>query len=591
MRLIFLDTETPNLKNDRVCQIGVVVAENNRILLEKCWLVNPETRFDERTMQVHGISQHDVMSAPVFPEVWKEIVAWAINDCLWVMHNAKFDLTVIEKTLADYHIQMPRLRYVCTMRKARSTGQFSCAKLDVIIRELGLPQFKHHDALSDTQACRLVYQYLSQNPGWKDLDEKIYIPRIIDDSTEVCGAEFYHSLKELQGMIKGITSDGIIQDEEIEDLKNWIKENECQRGKLGFDACLTMLEKKLSSKRFDLETCDSIYKWLEDREEACHKDTYALDEWHGILRGIVSDGVIMRSELLFLIEWMEDHNWLNSKADELYEVCLKHLSMLSENEEILDAKSNEHIIRLINAELSEDNLNDIEIHLSGALCCLTGTFSSGCKDEIEDMINKAGGVCASNVTHATRYVFIGSEGSRAYGCGNHGTKVNKALEYKAKGQNIDIYEEKILMLALSNLSDKKRSGVPIVNVTETENTPERSAHRLKRVKREVLRDFDNDNMDDGAIHLKGAKCCLTGKFASGAKAEIERRITLAGGICVGSVNRETRYLFVGLDGSKSYSCGSYGSKEAKAIELKAKGQKIDIVDENTLLEALSKLEQ
>lgn len=80
--------------------------------------------------------------------------------------------------------------------------------------------------------------------------------------------------------------------------------------------------------------------------------------------------------------------------------------------------------------------------------------------------------------------------------------------------------------------------------------------------------------------LEGVHCCLTGEFNYGDRKEVERFITEHGGICDNNVKKATDYVIVGSRGSDAWKQGNYGSKIKKAIELKEKGNKINIIEEN-----------
>lgn len=68
--LTFLDVETPNWRNDRVCQIALIQTDEKGIVIDKLThLVNPEERFDDVNMSIHGITPMDVKNAPTFPEL------------------------------------------------------------------------------------------------------------------------------------------------------------------------------------------------------------------------------------------------------------------------------------------------------------------------------------------------------------------------------------------------------------------------------------------------------------------------------------------------------------------------------------------
>jgi DNA polymerase-3 subunit epsilon len=54
--LTFFDVETPNSGNDSICAIGVIHFEEDAIKYKHDYLINPEARFDNLNMEIHGIT-------------------------------------------------------------------------------------------------------------------------------------------------------------------------------------------------------------------------------------------------------------------------------------------------------------------------------------------------------------------------------------------------------------------------------------------------------------------------------------------------------------------------------------------------------
>ena len=80
--------------------------------------------------------------------------------------------------------------------------------------------------------------------------------------------------------------------------------------------------------------------------------------------------------------------------------------------------------------------------------------------------------------------------------------------------------------------------------------------------------------------------CLTGDFNFGSREKVEYLVKQAGGLCKSAVSGKTNYVIVGGLGSADWSCGSYGSKIKKAIELREKGKNIQIIKEDNFIKAL-----
>ena len=84
---------------------------------------------------------------------------------------------------------------------------------------------------------------------------------------------------------------------------------------------------------------------------------------------------------------------------------------------------------------------DENFSFNGQTVCLSGDFEFGSKSKVKEFIENAGGVCAGSVTKKVTIVLAGAKGSSAWACGNYGTKIEKALEKRKKGDNILILKE------------------------------------------------------------------------------------------------------------------------------------------------------
>lgn len=156
---IVLDVETPNRKNDRLCQIGLYVIEHGRIKDNFSTLINPETTFDRISSQVNGISEEDVKYSVTFNKYWNEHKN-LFADYVVVAHHAKFDISVILKTLSYYLIKEPEIKYCCTFQAAEKYLP-GCTKksLSDVAQYLGVSPAAHeHSADSDALCCMRVFE-------------------------------------------------------------------------------------------------------------------------------------------------------------------------------------------------------------------------------------------------------------------------------------------------------------------------------------------------------------------------------------------------------------------------------------------------
>ncbi len=74
MDFVAIDFETANEKRNSVCELGVAIVEDDKIVESKSWLIRPpELRFNPFNTYIHGISEKDVVNQPEFDALWDEI--------------------------------------------------------------------------------------------------------------------------------------------------------------------------------------------------------------------------------------------------------------------------------------------------------------------------------------------------------------------------------------------------------------------------------------------------------------------------------------------------------------------------------------
>lgn len=84
------------------------------------------------------------------------------------------------------------------------------------------------------------------------------------------------------------------------------------------------------------------------------------------------------------------------------------------------------------------------------------------------------------------------------------------------------------------------------------------------------------------LELAGKAVCLTGDFYYGSKSDVTELIERMGASVTKTVTKATNIVIIGSLGSPAWSYGTFGSKVKKAMELKDKGQAIQILREDDL---------
>ena len=102
--IVILDTETTGLGNDdEIVEISII-DKNENILLDT--LVKPTISISYDAYNTHGIFDLDVMDAPRYPEIHKEIID-IIKDKIVVIYNASYDFRILEQTSLIYNLENP----------------------------------------------------------------------------------------------------------------------------------------------------------------------------------------------------------------------------------------------------------------------------------------------------------------------------------------------------------------------------------------------------------------------------------------------------------------------------------------------------
>lgn len=146
---VILDTETTGTsRRDEIVQIAILSCDGT-VLLDT--LVKPTQRIPIDATAIHGITDEDVLMAPSFPEVYKEVQS-VLQGKTIVIYNAQFDIRLIQQSLAKYnlrsmaldvdHVKCAMLMYSAWVGEHWPYGGYKWQKLE----------FGDHTALGDCRA-------------------------------------------------------------------------------------------------------------------------------------------------------------------------------------------------------------------------------------------------------------------------------------------------------------------------------------------------------------------------------------------------------------------------------------------------------
>ena len=124
-------------------------------------------------------------------------------------------------------------------------------------------------------------------------------------------------------------------------------------------------------------------------------------------------------------------------------------------------------------------------------------------------------------------------------------------------------------LVYSQISDALTDGV----------LEQHELDKLLNVFSELLDPIENNSDSYSDVCFNGKNVCLSGEFAYGSKTDVSEKLSDMGAIVKDSVTKTVDFLIVGGYGSDNWSCGNYGNKVKRALELQEKGYHIKILKE------------
>lgn len=175
INFIAIDFETATAQRTSICEAGICVVKDGKVVETKSWLVRPEgNMYSSWNIRIHGIHPEDTQSSPSFSEVWSEIMSYLADCPILVAHNAAFDISCIRHSLEYYGLKHPNITYYCSLRAARHLYDFGCNKLDYLCEQFDISFENHHRAGDDANMCAQLFLREIKDAGWVELEEMDY---------------------------------------------------------------------------------------------------------------------------------------------------------------------------------------------------------------------------------------------------------------------------------------------------------------------------------------------------------------------------------------------------------------------------------
>lgn len=162
-RFVAIDFETLEYWRGSVCEVGVVVIENNKITDKYYTKICPPTMNESyHCVKTHGLHYKDVKNYPKFDEIWEHIDKEYIKGSPLIAHNAPFEKSCI-KECCDYFGTNTDYTFYDTLFLSRKyINKLYNYKLDTVSEFIKHDLKMHHNALEDAEACAKIFIYLNK---------------------------------------------------------------------------------------------------------------------------------------------------------------------------------------------------------------------------------------------------------------------------------------------------------------------------------------------------------------------------------------------------------------------------------------------
>jgi len=272
----------------------------------------------------------------------------------------------------------------------------------------------------------------------------------------------------LHGILTGISADYKLKDKEIIELNNWLNLHEYLHHIHPFAGTVSLLKRCLEDGIIDDDEREDILEWcLQFHDGVPDCVTAGIRRLHGVLHGIAIDGKVTAGELTGLKDWLLDYevfkdHWPFNDVWQLVQTIMADGVVTKEEEEeflsfcqgfkecvIDDPKVHDPLYCEAFMQADSPYLKpftalcdrNCQIIFPEMAFCFTGPAKTGPRRVLAGMVESLGGIPCANVIRDLNYLVIGAQSSPAWAYSTYGRKVEKVIEYRDSGQEITILHE------------------------------------------------------------------------------------------------------------------------------------------------------
>jgi hypothetical protein len=265
----------------------------------------------------------------------------------------------------------------------------------------------------------------------------------------------YRLAHELEGILQGISSDGIIHRSEAKRLVSWVSANAAYSEIRPFSELVNHIEKALSDGVLTSEECaDLIFVVSKYTTMNPYVDTLrgGIQQLMGFVTGVVADRRVNQLEIAAMTDWLE--YWAPLRGlwpyDECYAIVTSAMAsmLLPAHVEQLHALAAQLPLA---GRAPHDDIPfrvagicavapSIEFH--GKTFVFTGESARGPREQLATIVTALGGHEESSVTARSDYLVVCDGGNEFWAFACYGRKVETAYEQRRMGHRIVIVHER-----------------------------------------------------------------------------------------------------------------------------------------------------
>lgn len=276
-------------------------------------------------------------------------------------------------------------------------------------------------------------------------------------------AELHKAVNTLSGIVAGITTDGKISEDEVNELSNWCILHEHLINRHPFDELIPLIRAAYEDEIITSEESSDII-WLCNNfiSDAKYYDlvTSSLQFLSGLLHGIMADGELADNEIKHLQTWLSANTFLEGcypfdEIESLVSAILLDGIITNEEREMLIAFIGEFIDTSMSYNIDEPFLRSLqekysitgvcsicqELDFESGVFCFTGKSLQASRNEIADIVVSHGGTYNDRVTKKTDYLIVGNAGNPCWAYSCYGRKIEQAVDLRKSGGKIKIINE------------------------------------------------------------------------------------------------------------------------------------------------------